>query len=182
MHQVGGVRARRRQGTEGPAVEVRGREGGGVVRTVQKASRADRAGWEAIWADNCRHFDASDMDRLSIDALWVRILDPAHPMDAWLAFDEAVGPDPVGLAHTILHPHTFPLKQVCYLEDLFVAPAARRRGIARALIAAVAEAGRLHGWQRIYWVTETTNVTAQRLYASLARQVDQHTYAIDLGR
>lgn len=147
---------------------------------LQKATDTDRAGWEAIWADNCRHFAAPAMDSLTIDALWARILDPAHPMDAWLAFDE-VTDRPVGLAHTILHPHTFTLKQVCYLEDLFVAPAARGRGIGRALIQAIAEAGRLHGWQRIYWVTDATNVDAQRLYASLARPVDQRIYAIDIG-
>ena len=150
------------------------------MHRLRKATEGDRAGWQAIWAENCRHFSAPAMDALTVDALWARILDPAHPMDAWLADDdESAGP--IGLAHTILHPHTFTLKQVCYLEDLFVVPAARGRGIGRALIQAITEAGRLNGWRKIYWVTDSSNVDAQRLYGQLAQPVDQRIYAIELG-
>ena len=44
---------------------------------------------------------------------------------------------PVGLAHYIFHRHGWHVADVCYLQDLFVAPEARGDGVGRALIEAV---------------------------------------------
>jgi ribosomal protein S18 acetylase RimI-like enzyme len=52
------------------------------------------------------------------------------------------------------------------LNDLFVDPTARGEGIGRALVDASAAAGRERGAQRLEWVTQTANQTAQRLYDS----------------
>jgi GNAT superfamily N-acetyltransferase len=40
----------------------------------------------------------------------------------------------VGFTIAVVHPGSWTLAPVCYLEDLFVDPAARGRGIGRALI------------------------------------------------
>jgi GNAT superfamily N-acetyltransferase len=52
------------------------------------------------------------------------------------------------------------------LNDLFVQPEARGQGVGRALIEASAAAGRERGAQRLEWVTQVGNRTAQRLYDS----------------
>jgi GNAT superfamily N-acetyltransferase len=69
---------------------------------------------------------------------------------------------------------------VCYLEDLFVDPVARRSGVGRALIEALAAEGRQAGWRRIYWRTAADNATAQALYDRLARRSGWVTYELDL--
>jgi GNAT superfamily N-acetyltransferase len=112
-----------------------------------------------------------------VEALWRRILDPAETTSAWLALRDA---EPVGLAHTILHPHTFTLKSVCYVEDLWVAPEARGAGIATALIGHLARFGEERGWRRIYWQTDADNMVARRLYDRIARHRSAVTYEIDL--
>jgi GNAT superfamily N-acetyltransferase len=56
------------------------------------------------------------------------------------------------------------------MNDLFVVPNARGEGVGRALIEASAAAGRERGAQRLEWVTQTTNATAQRLYDSTAAE------------
>jgi GNAT superfamily N-acetyltransferase len=89
------------------------------------------------------------------DTLWCRILDAGHAMDAWLAVD---GEKYVGLAHTIRHPHTFTLRPVCYLEDLWVSPAARNRGVATNMIAHLSEVGKKEGWRRLYWKRRVTTM------------------------
>ena len=43
----------------------------------------------------------------------------------------------IGLVHFIYHPHNWKVEDVCYLQDLFVAPNIRGNGVGRALIEAV---------------------------------------------
>ena len=56
------------------------------------------------------------------------------------------------------------LKRTVTLNDLFVAAAYRRRGIARALITATLQWGRDHGAVSVDWQTRVSNTGAQALY------------------
>ena len=76
-----------------------------------------------------------------------------------------------GIAHYLFHTATWN-KEVCYLQDLFVDPALRGRGVARALIEAVAAAARERGAEKLYWLTQTHNATARALYDKVARYND----------
>lgn len=74
----------------------------------------------------------------------------------------------VGITHFLFHTGTWN-NEVCYLQDLFVDPAARGRGVARALIEAVAQASRERGAERLYWLTQDHNATARALYDKVAQ-------------
>jgi GNAT superfamily N-acetyltransferase len=74
----------------------------------------------------------------------------------------------VGITHYLFHNGTWTNKS-CYLEDLFVDPACRGRGIARGLIEAVARHASEEGAGRLYWLTHQQNETARRLYDHVAR-------------
>ncbi|HQR47925.1 MAG TPA: GNAT family N-acetyltransferase [Steroidobacteraceae bacterium] len=74
----------------------------------------------------------------------------------------------VGIAHYLYHTGIW-APRACYLEDLFVAPAARGQGVARALIEAIAQQARADGAGRLYWLTHETNATARMLYDRVAR-------------
>ena len=87
----------------------------------------------------------------------------------------------IGLAHYVLHPHTFSSKMVCYLEDLWVDPSARRAGIGRALIEALIARGNEKDWRRLYWHTETDNLAARALYDCVARATDYVRYDVTLA-
>lgn len=54
-----------------------------------------------------------------------------------------------------------------YMVDLFVAVEARRRGVARALVAAVAAAAKEEGTSYLWWAVKTWNQEALRFYRSL---------------
>jgi len=58
------------------------------------------------------------------------------------------------------------------LSDLFVSPAARRRGVGTLLLKAAAETGRASGAVRLELPTAITNVSAQRLYETLGWKRD----------
>ena len=54
------------------------------------------------------------------------------------------------------------------LEDLFVDPCERGKGIGRALIEAVYAHADARGCSRTYWMTQETNATARALYDKVA--------------
>jgi GNAT superfamily N-acetyltransferase len=85
----------------------------------------------------------------------------------------------VGIAHFLVHPSTTS-PDVCYLQDLFTAPDARGKGVARALIRAVEEWARGRGCARLYWHTQQHNHTARRLYDKMAEFRDFIVYATPL--
>ena len=66
------------------------------------------------------------------------------------------------------------------LNDLFVAPAARRRGVGTVLLNAAAQAGRAAGAVRLELSTAITNISAQRLYEALGWKRDEEFYQYGL--
>ncbi|OCW59564.1 GNAT family N-acetyltransferase [Hoeflea olei] len=147
-----------------------------MTTTIKAARPQDREAWQMLWRENCAHFGADGMSETVVDGLWSRILDPSSPIDAWLAFH---GTKPAGLAHTIVHPHSFSLRPVCCLEDLWVSPRHRNRGIATCLIEHLSALGRQAGWRRLYWETGLTNTAARHLYDRLATQRPMAIYQIE---
>lgn len=67
------------------------------------------------------------------------------------------------------------------LSDLFVVPAARRRGVGTLLLKAAAETGRVAGAVRLELSTAITNVSAQRLYETLGWKRDDEFYVYGLS-
>jgi ribosomal protein S18 acetylase RimI-like enzyme len=61
---------------------------------------------------------------------------------------------------------------ILVLYDLFVAPGARRLGLAKALMQAAQTYGMAHGVARMDLTTAHTNTKAQALYTSLGWQLD----------
>jgi ribosomal protein S18 acetylase RimI-like enzyme len=67
------------------------------------------------------------------------------------------------------------------LSDLFVVPAARRRGVATRLLQAAVEVARAAGAVRLELSTAITNLPAQRLYESLGWKRDEEFYQYGLS-
>lgn len=67
------------------------------------------------------------------------------------------------------------------LDDLFVSPAARGKGVAQALIARLVEIGRARGWMHLRWMVPPTNPAAA-LYDRLAERAPWRNYVIRIDR
>ncbi len=68
----------------------------------------------------------------------------------------------------MLHRGTWSIGDFCYLEDLFTAAAARKRGVGRALIEAVYKRADELDCGRVYWLTHETNYAGRSLYDQVA--------------
>ncbi len=110
-------------------------------------------------------FTSSSLSDKVFDLTWARLHTPGEPMFALGAYVEG---EMLGIAHYIFHPSCWSSGDYCYLQDLFVAKTARKRGLGRALIKAVYGAAKERGASRVYWLTHEANATARALYDEIA--------------
>jgi GNAT superfamily N-acetyltransferase len=91
--------------------------------------------------------------------------------------------EPVGFALAFPTFSTFRGQPGFYLEDIYVRPEHRGRGIGKALLASVARLARQRGFGRLEWSVLDWNSPAISFYRSLgARPMDEWTvYRIDDG-
>lgn len=89
--------------------------------------------------------------------------------EAALAWEE--GASPVGFALWFHGFSTFQAKRTLYLEDLFVVPAARGRGVGRALLQHVARLATSRGCGRFEWAVLDWNAPAIRFYEAMGATV-----------
>lgn len=129
---------------------------------VRSLRESDRAAWEVL-ARGYKAFYNTPTTDAEFKTAWRRIMDG----DGIHAFGATVNGELLGITHYLYHTSTW-TPTVCYLQDLFTAPEARGRGVARALIEAVADAARAQGASRCFWLTHETNITARVLYDKVA--------------
>jgi ribosomal protein S18 acetylase RimI-like enzyme len=101
--------------------------------------------------------------------------------EIFLARDAATG-DLLGFTQLYPSFSSVSMRAVWVLNDLFVKPGARRRGVARALMEAAREFAHATGALRLVLETAEDNVQAQALYESLGyrREAGTRHYALSL--
>jgi GNAT superfamily N-acetyltransferase len=128
--------------------------------TVRDLAEADEAAWRRYWADYLTFYEATVAESVTA-ATWAKLVGDAPEFLGTVA---EVDGRVVGIANSILHPTTWTEKKFCYLNDLFVDPEVRGKGIGKALIDDLIERARANGWARLYWSTRENNSVARRLY------------------
>ena len=139
-----------------------------MTYSVREARATDRALWEELWAGYLTFYESTLAPDVT-QTTWRRLLDANEPMQALVAEDETGAL--IGFTHVVFHRGTWSIGDFCYLEDLFVAPTARKQGVARALIEAVYALADQRGAGRVYWLTHESNTTARALYDQVARNL-----------
>jgi GNAT superfamily N-acetyltransferase len=94
----------------------------------------------------------------------------ANPPRYWLLVADRDGAI-VGYALYFYCYSTFLAQPSLYLEDLYVRPAERGRGVGRAFMLRLAEEAVAHGCGRFEWTVLDWNVHAQRFYRGLGADV-----------
>lgn len=124
----------------------------------------DRQRWTELWSRYLDFYETT-LSADIYDHTWTRLLAGTEMQGLAAREDGQI----LGITHFLRHPSAWTLKPVVYLQDLFTDEAHRGRGVARALIEAVAAAARDGGSTRMYWLTQAHNTTARMLYDRLAK-------------
>lgn len=129
----------------------------------------DKEEWKFLWRRYLSFYSTIRDDAL-YQHTFARLLDPDYPdMFAYVARQQG---HLIGLVNCIVHDHGWYQQKVVYLQDLYVDESARGKGAGRRLIEQVYAHADRHGMANVYWTTQTTNLSAMKLYDKVARKTD----------
>ena len=131
---------------------------------ITKLHPEDRARWDELWRAYLGFYNTGFPDS-QYEETWSRLMHGTALHGLAARQDGAI----IGITHYLFHASAWTTAPVCYLQDLYVDPAARGTGAGRALIEAVADAAQAQAAPRMYWLTQDHNATARQLYDRLAK-------------
>ncbi len=112
-----------------------------------------------------RFYEVEEIDEERNRAFFRRFLAPSD-IGMLIAAWPDEGEDPLGHACMYWHHSSTRAVDSVLMNDLFVTPEARGKGVGRALIDACLDVTRDRGDDHLGWATAPDNATAQRLYDS----------------
>ena len=155
----------------------------GMTPLIRQANPLDYADWRPLWDAYCKFYDANVREEVT-QGTWSKIVASAGSIPAagqircLIAVHEG---RLAGFATYLLHPSTWELNPICYLEDLYVDHSVRGQGFGKAIIDHLILEARIHGWPRVYWHTRRDNQVARKLYDRYGRADDFVRYVVRAG-
>jgi GNAT superfamily N-acetyltransferase len=140
---------------------------------IRKLVAGDFGSWEPLWHAYLR-FYRGEVSAEVTGTTFRRLCDGLDGMTGLVAEDDSGAL--TGLAHLVFHLSTWSDGPYCYLEDLYVSPAARGTGLSRELLDAVFAEASSRGATRTYWETQEYNGAARSLYDQVAHRTSFVVY------
>jgi len=131
--------------------------------TIRAIEEKDKSQWLKLWAGYLE-FYKSTISPEQTEVTWKRLINNEMKMFGFVAENEE---GVIGFTHCLFRPSTWTETDYCYLEDLFVDPNIRGKGVGRALMEKVIELAKEKKSKRVYWTTQEFNKTARVLYDSI---------------
>jgi GNAT superfamily N-acetyltransferase len=130
---------------------------------IRAIEEEDKDQWLKLWAGYLE-FYKSTISPEQTELTWKRLINNELKMFGFVAENED---GVIGFTHCLFRPSTWTETDYCYLEDLFVDPNIRGKGVGRALMEKVFDLAKEKKSKRIYWTTQEFNKTARVLYDSI---------------
>jgi GNAT superfamily N-acetyltransferase len=133
---------------------------------IRAVAASDHDQWRHLWS-GYNVFYRAKVDDAVTERTWAKFLDPDSNMCCLVAVN---GDKLIGICNYHFHQSTWSDRPYCYLEDLYVDPAACGTGAAKALILACEEQAKLRNAVRLYWHTQEYNAAARSLYDTITQR------------
>ena len=149
-----------------------------MTLTIRAIEEKDTDQWLKLWAGYLE-FYKSTISPEQTDLTWKRLINNELKMFGFVAESEE---GVIGFTHCLFRPSTWTETDYCYLEDLFVDPNIRGKGIGRALMNKVIELAKEKNSKRVYWTTQEFNKTARVLYDSITQVSEFVQYRLPINQ
>jgi len=131
---------------------------------IRRIKESDKAEWQMLWHGYNEFYERKVEDRTT-DRVWSSLQSgTGEPFGFVAEQDDTL----VGFTHYFLLPSTSDWGPRCYMQDLFADPSVRGRGAGHKLVEAVYADADKNNAAQTYWLTATSNKTAQKLYERVA--------------
>ncbi|KIN65097.1 Acetyltransferase [Sulfitobacter noctilucicola] len=144
---------------------------------IRSVAAEDRAEWDALYQGYATFYKVDQTAEMR-DRVFGWLMDEQHTSNGLVAVDGAG--KLIGLTHYRPFVSCLGANTNCFLDDLFVDPAARGSGAADALIKGVAEIAQSNGWGKVRWITADDNYRGRGVYDKLATRTMWVTYDMPL--
>jgi len=147
-----------------------------VVQIVPVAQQ-DYKQWVEYWLAYQDFYQVA-LSNTVTQTTWQRFFDDQEPIYCAVAKQ---GEHVLGFVHYVIHRSTWAEANFCYLEDLYVSPQARGQHLGKRLIEYVQQQAIVQPCARLYWHTQQSNQTAQKLYDWIAEKPGVIEYRMALN-
>ena len=130
--------------------------------------------WLPLWNEN----NLGHINEPVTTSTWGRLMDEQSSVKGLAAME---GDVMAGFLHYILHPVTGHIEPACYMQDVYVSPAFRQKGIGLKLVRELADIGKKQKWARLYWLAEAQNEAAQALYKKIGVKLNFTLHVLPLS-
>lgn len=146
-----------------------------MTTKTRPLTATDRAAWGVLFAGYAAFYKVDQTPEMR-ETVFGWLMNDNHSSKCIVA-EDASG-TLVGFTH--YRPFASQLRAItnCFLDDLFVDPAARGSGAAQALIGAVKAVAQEKGWGTVRWITAEDNYRGRAVYDKLATRTPWVTYDI----
>lgn len=149
-----------------------------ITQTVRFLLPADEHQWRGLFR-TYREFYMLEESEDVVSRAWGWFMDPTHECKALVYESDG---EILGFAHHRRFSSPYPGTSHLFLDDLFTVPAARGRGVGRALIGRLTDMAAAEGRAGVQWMTAEDNHQARALYNTLATRTAWITYDAEPAR
>lgn len=146
-----------------------------IAPTVRCLTPTDEDQWRVLFRAYREFYKLEESEEV-VSRAWGWFMDPTHECKALVA--EADG-EILGFAHHRRFSSPYTGTSHIFLDDLFTVPAARGRGVGRALIGRLTDMAAAEERAGVQWMTAADNQQAQALYNTLATRTAWVTYSAE---
>ena len=139
---------------------------------IKVLKQSHQARWEKLFRQYAEFYQTS-LPPEAVAHVWQWLLNPSHPLCGLMAFHNRSA---VGIIHYRPYPKSLTGQQACFVDDIFVTPRARSKGVATTLLQTLEKIAAAQGWDSLRWITAEDNYPARKLYDCVAQKTHWRVY------
>ena len=133
---------------------------------IREIKLTDKEQWENLYEGYAKFYKV-EMNKTILKTVWNWIHDKNHEVEG-IVYE--INNKIVGLAHYRKMPRPLRGQEIGFLDDLYVDPDYRRKGIGEKFLNYLKELSKSRRWNLIRWLTHDDNIKAKSLYDRVAEE------------
>ena len=134
----------------------------------------DKKQWKILYRGYADFYKVEMNDKI-LNTVWEWIHEKNHDV-CGLVYEQ--DNKIIGLAHYRKMPSPLRGKYIGFLDDLFVEPKHRRKGVGEKIIKELNTISMRNNWNLVRWITRDDNTTAKSLYEKLSKKTNWEVYEL----